>query len=349
MAVLRLSTACAQLLKEVISSFTLVAAVSVPDTWMSTMERPATTKPAALIQVDRLTFEYPRQRALEDVSFGIAENSITALVGPNGAGKTTLLRCIAGLDRPLRGHIEVCGVDVVADPITAHTYIGYLSDFFGLYDRLTVEQCLSYVAAAYGIDDVAGTVAETLALVQLEPMRDKRAGELSRGYRQRLGIAQAIIHRPTVLLLDEPASGLDPEARAELAALLRILQSEEMTIIVSSHILAELTEYSSHMLVLREGRVVDMQQIERDDNTRLAVLRIEVVDDQQRLSDTLDQLEGWTTQEVSAQQCTGTFSADARDQAALLRKLLDVGLEVRGFAEVEADMQSRYLNLVRRM
>lgn len=303
--------------------------------------------PTSLVNVDRLTFDYPRQRALEDVSFRIPEHSITALVGPNGAGKTTLLRCIAGLDRPLRGHIDVCGVDVVADPITAHTHIGYLSDFFGLYDRLTVEQCLSYVTAAYGIGDVAATVGEVLELVQLGSMRDKRAGELSRGYRQRLGIAQAIVHRPTVLLLDEPASGLDPEARAELAALLRVLQREDMTIVVSSHILAELTEYSSHMLVLREGRVVDMRQISRDDDAQLAMLRIEVVDDEQLLCDTLGRLDGWTTQEISGRQCTGTFSADARDQAALLRKLLDVGLEVRGFAEVEADMQSTYLNLVR--
>lgn len=210
-----------------------------------------------MIEVRDLVFDYPRTRALDGVGFSAGPGEVMALVGPNGAGKSTLLRCIAGLERPLRGEILIDGVNVIAEPRGAHARLGYLADFYGLYDSLTVHRCLLYAARAHGL---APRAAEEALLsiarsVQLEGLLGRLAGELSRGQRQRLAIAQAIVHRPPVLLLDEPAAGLDPEARHALSNLLVGLARGGMTLIVSSHILAELEAYATSMLMLKAGQV----------------------------------------------------------------------------------------------
>ncbi|MDD1606888.1 MAG: ABC transporter ATP-binding protein, partial [Methylococcaceae bacterium] len=216
-----------------------------------------------MINVEQLIFEYPNLRALDEVSFHIPQGSITALVGPNGAGKTTLLRCMAALDQPMSGNIRIDGIDVLEHPRECHRIIGYLSDFFGLYDRLTVRQCLHYVARAQGIadEDCEAAIAKVSKGLYITDRLDVLAGTLSRGLRQRVAIAQAIIHSPRVVLLDEPASGLDPEARHELAELFLELQKQGMTLLVSSHILAELEAYSTDMLVLRQGRIIEQVAI----------------------------------------------------------------------------------------
>ena len=169
----------------------------------------------ALIEVKNLVFEYPGTLALDNVSLSIAEGEIAALVGPNGAGKTTLMRAIAGLGTPISGSIQVDRLDVLRYPRQAHQRIGYLADFFGLYDELTLRQALHYAALAHGIDAEKLTSSIELAAqrLQLEDRLAQQVNELSRGLSQRLAIAQAIIHQPNVLLLDEPAAGLDPQAR----------------------------------------------------------------------------------------------------------------------------------------
>lgn len=213
----------------------------------------------AIIEVTDLTFDYPGFRALEHVSLRIAPGTVTALVGPNGAGKTTLLRCIAALDTPLSGTVRVAGHDVYESPRSVHQLMGYLSDSFGLYSDLTVAQGLEYAARSQGLaaTDVAQAVALTAGRMGLADKLQNLARTLSRGQRQRLAIGQAIIHSPQVLLLDEPASGLDPEARGALASVFKALQAQGMTLLVSSHILAELDEYSTHMLALNHGRVLE--------------------------------------------------------------------------------------------
>lgn len=210
-----------------------------------------------MITVTDLIFEYPGHRALDGIGLEIAAGSVTALVGPNGAGKSTLLRCLAGLEQPLSGQVRVCGIDVAAQPRQVHRHLGYLSDFFGLYERLTVAQGLEYAARAMGLERQAAQarVPQVAQQLDLLPLLERLPSQLSRGQRQRLAIGQAIIHQPAVLLLDEPASGLDPEARSGLAVLLRQLQAQGMTLIVSSHILSELDEYCTHLLALRGGRI----------------------------------------------------------------------------------------------
>lgn len=210
-----------------------------------------------MIEVSQLVFEYPGHRALDGVSLSIAAGSVTALVGPNGAGKSTLMRCIAGLEQPLSGRIHVKGLSVQAQPREVHRHLGYLSDFYGLYDRLSVQRCLQYSALSMGVaaDQLEARVQQVAEQLGLTALLHRYPTELSRGQRQRVAIGQAIVHQPSVLLLDEPASGLDPDARSSLSRLFRQLQAQGMTLIVSSHILSELDEYCSHILSIRGGRI----------------------------------------------------------------------------------------------
>jgi ABC-2 type transport system ATP-binding protein len=174
------------------------------------------------------------------------------------------LRCLAALETPLIGKITVNGLDTDRAPRKIHAISGYLSDFYGLYDQLTVAQNLTYFALSRNVAPAQVPAVIRAAAKRLEIWTHKNtlAGKLSRGLRQRLAIAQSILHKPQLLFLDEPASGLDPEARFHLSQLLLELQKEGMTIIVSSHILAELEDYSTHMLVIDEGKInSDLYQI----------------------------------------------------------------------------------------
>ena len=301
-----------------------------------------------MITLSHLTFEYPGRRALDDVSLSVETGSVTALVGPNGAGKTTLMRCIAGLETPLSGNIEVGGMDVIEHPRAVHRIMGYLSDFFGLYQELTVAQCLEYAAASQGLESQAipAAIRDTAERLDLTGRLKQTSGSLSRGLRQRVAIGQAIIHRPRVLLLDEPASGLDPEARSHLSTLFRQLQADGMTLLVSSHILAELDEYSSHLLSLRDGRVLESRALSA---THLPgarrMLRITLAVPDPRLAAWL-QTAGHAIEDSSDEHALIGFDGDATTQAALLAELVKAGFAVAAFAEHKENLQQSYLRAV---
>lgn len=299
-----------------------------------------------MLQAERLVYEYPGKRALDEVSFHLPERSITALVGPNGAGKTTLLRCLAALDEPYSGAVRVADVDVLQNPREAHRHIGYLPDHFGLYPELSVRQCLVYAGRARGLSGAAleerlQTVTAQLGLI--EKLADN-AGSLSRGQRQRLAIAQAIIHRPQVLLLDEPASGLDPESRASLSGLMRSLRDAGMTLVVSSHILAELEEYTTGMLVLQQGRVVEyQQQTQVATATRRVQLRLALP--VETLAPALEQA-GISAAVCEDASASFDFNGDDPALAALLARLLQQGLPICEFVTEQASLQDVYLAAV---
>lgn len=302
-----------------------------------------------MIQISGLTFDYPGHRALDNVSLTVSSGSVTALVGPNGAGKTTLLRCIAGLEMPLAGSIHVDGMDVIANPREVHRSMGYLSDFFGLYQDLTVAQCLEYAAASQGLPeaDIAAAIARTAEHLELTPRLQQTSGSLSRGLRQRVAIGQAIIHRPRVLLLDEPASGLDPEARASLAGLFRQLQADGMTLLVSSHILAELDEYSTHMLSLREGRVLENRALSRA-HPALAQrhLLLQLAQADARLPGWLESREQVTLRHSSGELAGFDFHGDLAGQAALLQALVQADFAVASFSEQKENLQQSYMQSI---
>jgi ABC-2 type transport system ATP-binding protein len=303
---------------------------------------------SSAIVVHQLSFEYPGVKALSDVSFRIEPASVTALVGPNGAGKSTLLRCIAGLDRPLLGSIELAGVDVLEQPRLAHRRLGYLADFYGLYDALSVHRALSYMAAAHGVAerDIAKTVERTAKRLEIADLLERRCGELSRGQRQRVAIGQALVHAPPVLLLDEPAAGLDPEARHALARLFTRLRGEGMTLLVSSHILAELDEYSSHMLVLRGGRMIEHRALAGGAAEPVRRLRLELVSPAPNLADVLAGIDGVRMLENAGRVALLELTGSDIAQAALLRALVERGLAVSSFAQERENLHASYLRTV---
>src|SRR5213082_427225 len=210
-----------------------------------------------MIAVEGLTKVYGHRTALDAVSFEVPRGEIFGFVGPNGAGKTTTLRILAALLEPTAGRAFVDGADVMRQPDLVHERLGYMPDFFGVYDQLTATEYLDFYAACYRIPRARRTkiAADLLELVGLADRRDQSVDTLSRGLKQRLCLARALVHDPAVLLLDEPASGLDPRARVEMREILKELQGMGKTIIISSHILPELTELCSMIGIIDHGRM----------------------------------------------------------------------------------------------
>jgi ABC-2 type transport system ATP-binding protein len=304
-----------------------------------------------MIQVSNLNYDYPDKHALQDVSFQIAEGSITALVGPNGAGKTTLLRALAALSKPLSGTVFINGKSTADEPREVHLNVGYLSDFFGLYEQLTVRQSLQFTAYSRLEADADFDLAIDKAIERsgVATFADKKVGALSRGMRQRVGIAQAIIHQPTVLLLDEPASGLDPEARHSLSSLLIQLRDSGMTIIVSSHILAELEDYSTDMLVIQDGRVIEHRHLHAVAREAAVSFRRMIIKLDYGVGNTAELLSavvGLKDINVSGNVITLQLAEDVLSRHQLLRRLLEMDLPVNEFAEHKVNLQDEYIKTV---
>lgn len=304
-----------------------------------------------MIQVNHLNYEYPDKRALEDVSFHIPEGSITALVGPNGAGKTTLLRALAALSKPISGTVFIDGKSAIDEPREVHLRVGYLSDFFGLYDQLTVTQSLAFTAYSRldGEADYDDAIQKAIQRSGVSSFADKKIAALSRGMRQRVGIAQAIIHQPKVLLLDEPASGLDPEARHSLSELLLELRASGMTIIVSSHILAELEDYSTDMLVIQDGKMIEHRTLKSSvASTTIAFknmfIRMEYLTE--NVVELLSNITGVGNVSESEGIITLQLSEDALTKHQLLKKLIELNLPVSEFSEHKVNLQDEYIKTV---
>jgi ABC-2 type transport system ATP-binding protein len=217
-----------------------------------------------MISTYDLSKYYETKPAVRDIDMYVSQGEICGLIGPNGAGKTTLLKMLAGLLRPTSGRIEVDGIKIGAEPKRLHEIVGYVPDTFGLYDELTVRQFLEYFARAHRVepDRVEKRIASVLELTSLTSKTDAAVGSLSRGMRQRLVIAKTLLHAPKVLLLDEPASGLDPLARMELRDLIKELGSLGTTLIVSSHILTELADFCTSVIIMEQGHSIRSGRID---------------------------------------------------------------------------------------
>lgn len=305
-----------------------------------------------LVVVDHLTYEYPGHRALSDLSLRIRRGSITALVGPNGAGKSTLMRCMAALDNPIEGSIHIDGIDIFENPRECHRQIGYLSDFFGLYDTLTVAQSLKYTALSHGLSEhesseIVDKVADRL---HLNEKMDVRCKELSRGQRQRVAIAHATTHSPSLLILDEPASGLDPEARHELAQVFKDLRQQGMTLLVSSHILAELDDYSTDMLVIRNGRIIESRQLNHAATGVITEMCVEFAEHPMvtnaAIVAAIADLADSNLIDLSQGLALIRLPADSATRTRLIRAVVEAGLPVVAAYEYRENLQDSYLKTV---
>ena len=308
---------------------------------------------SAIVRTDGLVKRYDGTIAVAGIELAVQPGEIFGLVGPNGAGKTTTLRILATLLQPSAGTAEIAGYSVTRHPDEVRRVVGYMPDSFGVYDDMKVWEYLDFFARCYGIDAPARRrmIGDLLELVDLADKREAYVQGLSRGMQQRLCLAHALVHDPTVLLLDEPASGLDPRARVELRELLRELRAMGKTILISSHILPELEELCTsvaivdHGQVLAHGRVADIERRLRFG----AVLRVRLLADGAELEAARDRFAADPDVVSSTLLEDGTIELGFRgDDAASARLLADsvaAGLPIVTFARAASDLEELFLQV----
>jgi ABC-2 type transport system ATP-binding protein len=207
------------------------------------------------INVKHATKVFDGQAALNDVSLKVPSGQVLGLLGPNGAGKSTLMRLISGYLPATSGYVEVCGFDVDSEPLETKKRIGYLPEHNPLPEEMFIREYLSFVGGMYKVNNVAKRVEEVMSLVALDPESSKKISQLSKGYRQRVGLAAAIIHEPEVLILDEPTSGLDPNQLVEVRALIKNI-GRERTVLLSTHVMQEVEAMCDRVVLIKNGEVV---------------------------------------------------------------------------------------------
>jgi ABC-2 type transport system ATP-binding protein len=282
-------------------------------------------------------------QALSGMSLTAPYGQVTALVGPNGAGKTTLLLVLASLLRPDRGQVLVAGCDPASDAPGVRAQMGWMPDVFGVYDQLTVQEYLNFFGAAYRMSraDVASRAAELLVLVHLTEYTNSPVHVLSRGQKQRLALTRALIHRPRVLLLDEPASGLDPRSRVELRDILRGLAAQGAAVLVSSHILTELEEIADRVVLVAGGRTIGEHEMGALAAQARTAYRIRAMDPA-ALAQAL-QAKGIAPSTVNGSvEVPGLSESEAAD---LLAALVGGGVRVVSFEPLGSNLESVYLSM----
>jgi ABC-2 type transport system ATP-binding protein len=305
---------------------------------------------ASMIELTNLRKEFDDLIAVENLTLTISSGEIYGLIGPNGAGKTTTIRMMCGLLDPTQGDVRVAGIDVLTEPEEARKYIGYLSDFFSVYDDLKVWEYLDYFAHAYKMpeSEIPARVDEVITQAGLEVKRDGMIRGLSRGMKQRLGIARAMIHRPKVLVLDEPASGLDPKARIELRNLLRSARDEGATILISSHILTELEGLCTSIGVMEKGRMVRSGRLEEVMSavTPLRTVRLQWLGEgQAQIQGLLEQLPGAAELKLSEGAGEFFFSGSDDELSQALANLINGGVRIVSFHEVKQTVEEMYMKV----
>lgn len=302
-----------------------------------------TTEPA--IAVEGVARSFGPVHAVRDVTFEARAGSVTALIGPNGSGKTTLLLMLASLLEPDRGTIRIEGHDPVTDPRAVRRVMGWMPDVLGSWATLTVRQTLETTARLYEIDAAQARVraAELIDLVGLEALADQPTRVLSRGQKQRLSLARALVHRPSVLLLDEPASGLDPAARIDLRILVRRLAGEGAAILVSSHVLAELDEMADEAVYIDAGVTASRASVEASRAT-VRDWRIRALDPA-ALTAALSEL-GIPTSGTDHLGVLVPVTGEG-EAAALLTRLTAHGVGISAFGPAVGDLEHTFLDLAK--
>ena len=310
----------------------------------------------AIVEARGLVKRYPGTLAVGGVDLEIAQGEIFGLVGPNGAGKTTMLRMMATLLEPTAGDAFIGGESVRRNPQAVRRVLGYMPDAFGVYDDMKVWEYLDFFGRCYGLGPAQRKrmIGDLLELVDLAHKRDTYVLSLSRGMQQRLCLAHALVHDPKVLLLDEPASGLDPRARIELRELLRELRTLGKTIVISSHILPELEELCTSVAIVDRGRVLDAGAIsEIGQRLRIGeVLRVRVLGDETEVETARAWFEGRADVASAALESTGLieigFRGDESGAAALLAAAVRAKIRVASYSPAATDLQELFLQVTDR-
>ncbi|HOX08522.1 MAG TPA: ABC transporter ATP-binding protein [Planctomycetota bacterium] len=305
-----------------------------------------------MIRVDSLVKTYDSgTQALRGVSLHVQEGDIYAFIGPNGAGKTTTIRILATLLEPTAGLASIAGEDVSRYPERVRRLIGYMPDEFGVYPGLRIWEYLDFFAAAYRMPKAARrrAVDDVMALTDLAPLREKMVETLSKGMRQRLCLAKTLVHDPKVLILDEPAAGLDPRARIEFRALLKTLSGMGKTIFISSHILTELREFCNACCIIERGRILACGSIDGIAE-QLMPARVIVVRLLSRAGEAAELLAahpGIASAAAEGNTVRAEFRGAEGDMPGLMRMLVEKGLPVIGLEEKERDMEALFMRITK--
>ncbi len=315
---------------------------------------PAETATQPIIDISGVSYSFKNHRALENISFQVPTHSLHGFVGPNGAGKTTTLKLVCTLLRPQVGNIRVFGNDIVLDVQQIRRRIGFMPDHFSMYRQMTVYEYLDFFAAAYGLNlqQRDRVIDDVLALTDMGGRRNELINSLSRGMQQRVSIARVLVNDPDLLLLDEPASGLDPRARIELMEILRELQRMGKTIFISSHILSELAELCDSVTIIDRGRIKYSGSMDRllDREDEHPTFLVTMNEPPSELEDQLRTLTGV----VSAEKLEGkneyriSIDSTQTDSGRLLRDMLDLGVTLAAFNPDRKHLNQAFLDLTER-
>jgi len=308
------------------------------------MSESANKSPA--ISTRHLRKEYDKVVALSALDLEIPQGQICGLIGPNGAGKSTLMKILSTVISPDFGYASVEGFDVHAQVLDVRRRVGFMPDFFALYENITCEDFLTYFGLAYGLDPATlpKRVDELLTLVNLTEKRKELISGLSRGMRQRLVFVKTLIHDPPVLLLDEPLSGLDPKARIDMREALRALKNLGKTIIVSSHILAELSDFCSYVVILEKG-VLRANGTVIDILTRIKgelQVSVEIIGPTDKACGLLRNVPGVTLKTCDGQVINFALAGERRVLAEINAALVNAGLGVISLSEKRGDIEDIY-------
>lgn len=304
-----------------------------------------------MIRIEHLSKYYRETCAIKDLNLHIERGTVLGFIGPNGAGKSTTMQILATLISPSSGRAWVDGYDVMKSGKQVREIIGYMPDFFGVYDHLTSIEYLDFYAACYGFDKATRQqiAMQLLELVNLTDKINHQVDHLSRGMKQRLGLARALVHDPACLILDEPASGLDPRARIEFREILKVLRSMGKTILISSHILPELVDICDVIGVMEQGELVACEQVDSLKHASGAerVLQIQVQDKVEATVKLLESIQEIDSVTVEDRTLFVKTKMGENDQVKLLASLIEHQIPVLQFQESSVNIEDLFLQVTR--
>ncbi len=304
------------------------------------------------IEVVNLKKHFGRTRAVDDVSFAFSSGQVVGFVGPNGAGKTTTMRILATLDEPTDGDALIDGVSVVEEPERARHLVGYVPDSLPTHRDMSVHEYLDFFARAY---DLKGAQREKVTtsveeFTNLSGIREKMLNALSKGMKQRVSLARALLHDPPVLIMDEPAAGLDPRARIELRELMRVLSSQGKAILISSHILTELAEICHAAVIIEHGKILmagGIGELLTDNVARRSVLIRVLGDKKEELHRELLQMPNVEDARLNGDEVLVEVNGDEEGLCDLLAALVGRGYRVVEFKQQRANLEEIFMNVTR--
>jgi len=309
---------------------------------------------APIISVRDLHRDFDNVQAVRGVSFDVAPGQVVGFIGANGAGKTTTMRILATLDSPSRGEAEICGHDVVSYPHRVRSKVGWMPDAYGSYNHMTVLEYLDFYGRAYGLSRAERfeRMSEVMEFTDLAELSDRPMNKLSKGMGQRLCLGRTLLHDPEVLILDEPAAGLDPKARIEFKNVIRLLAQRGKTIFISSHILSELGEMCDSLLFIDAGRIVHHGSAEslKQDASAKAVIDVQVAGDPEGLRQWAELNAGVKLLEMNKRGAR--LAVDLDDPAALaalLKRMIGDGLAVTDFHRESRKLEDAFVDMIKKV